>query len=290
MTPSTKIVCPSCAKALLFRGPSPEGKTFKCPGCATMFRVPISERTCDDANEEAPSPRPRPARPAAPAESIADTRDRLAARPRKEDDDETSFEEREERSERRRKPKRKQSSSVLLWSLLGGGCLGLLLCGGGVGLVLYSVLGRSPTWKEFSPPNGRFTATFPGTPKLQTKQAMGQPIQLYILELGWGGQFAYSVAYNDLSVDAEAMVAKAVLEGAARGLGGNIKSQKDIRLQGHPGKEVVVEMQQDGVTMVLTNRIYVVKNRLYQVLVAGVKGKEPPASFTRFLDSFKLKE
>jgi hypothetical protein len=285
MTPSTKIVCPSCAKALIFRGPSPEGKVFKCPGCATTFRVPSSTHPDDDEDEGA-SP---PTRPTAPAESISDKPDRLPARPSWEEDDETLPQERQERSQRRRKPKRKKSGSVLLWGLLGGGCLCLLLCLGGGGAVAYLIWGHSPSWKEFSPPDGRFTATFPGTPKLQTKQAMGQTIQMYILELSWG-QFAYSVAYNDLGVDAEAMGGKAVLEGAARGLGGNIKSQKDLRLQGHPGKEVVVEMQQGGITMVLTNRIYVVKNRMYQVVVAGVKGKEPPASFPRFLDSFKLKD
>jgi hypothetical protein len=66
------------------------------------------------------------------------------------------------------------------------------------------------------------------------------------------------------------------------------KNQRTIQLNGHPGKEVTVEVQQNGVPVVLTDRIYVVKSRMYQVIAAGVKGKEPPAPYAQFLDSFRL--
>lgn len=262
MTPSTKIVCPSCEKALMFRGPSPEGKSFKCPSCTKVFRVPVSSDPAGDEAEDVPPPRPSAARAALPPESISEDRDRRAGRSSREEDEETFSEEQEERRAPRRERKRKKSGSALLWVLLGGGGFLLLLCMGVVGLVAYSLWGSEPTWKDFSPPEGRFTATFPGTPKLKPQQGMGQSVQMYILEMGWRGQFAYSVAYNDLGVDAEAMGGKAVLDGAAKGMGGKILSQKDIRLQGHPGKEVVLEMEESGVTLVLTNRMYVVKKRL----------------------------
>jgi hypothetical protein len=286
MSPSTKIICPSCDKALLFRGPSPEGMAFKCPGCATVFRVPSLDRTGSPTNEEdeMPVPRQRTARMTPPVDAIADTRDRLAARQRREEE---SSEETEDNRARPRRRKAKKSSTLLIVGLVGGGLFLLLICTGVVGALVYKF--ASVSWQDFSPPGGRFTARFPGKPKPQTQQAAGQTVQMYIAELGWG-QFAYSVAYNELNVDAEAMGANVVLDGAARGMGGTIKSQRDIRHKGHPGKEVTVEMQQNGVTMVLTNRIYVVKTRMYQIIVAGVKGKEPPASYAQFLDSFSVQE
>jgi hypothetical protein len=273
----TKLTCPHCAKTLAFRGPSPEGKAFKCPGCATVFRVPVAPVAAvtaqatkarakplpSDEEDEAPRRRQRPAHVSIPPEE-------------------------EEERERPRKRKRKKSNVLLIVGLAGGGVF-FLLCTGVLGLIVWAVASSAPSWKEFKSPEGRFTATFPGAPKQQTQNVAGQPMKVFIVELG-GGDFAYSVLYNDIGANVEALGAKALLSSVANGMGGNVKSKKEIQLKGHPGMEVTMEMRERGVLLELTDRIYLVKGRLYQVMVAGVKGKTPPASFTQFLDSFQIQE
>lgn len=285
MLAETKIPCPLCDKEMLYRGPSPEGKSFRCPSCAQIFRVPVSERAAD-AGEEADAPRQRMERPAPAREAIAEQHNRPAMRPyRDEEDDQDRYEEREERRPRRRA--RKSGGGLLIFGLVGGGIFVLLLCSGLAGFAIYKFAAVS--WQEFSPPGGNFTATFPGKPKHQQQHAMGQAIEMYVVELR-AGQFAYSVAYNELGANAEHVGADLILDGAANGLGGKILNQRKIQINGHPGREVTAEVLQNGVTLVLTDRIYVVKSRMYQVIVAGVKGKEPPAPYAQFLDSFRVKE
>jgi hypothetical protein len=72
-------------------------------------------------------------------------------------------------------------------------------------------------------------------------------------------------------------------------LSGKLVLETRKSLEDYPGRELVVDMKMsDGTDGVMKARIYLVKNRLYQVMALVSKGDEDDVSITKFLDSFKL--
>jgi hypothetical protein len=72
-------------------------------------------------------------------------------------------------------------------------------------------------------------------------------------------------------------------------LSGKLVLETRKSLEDYPGRELAVDMKMsDGTDGVMKARIYLVKNRLYQVMVLADKEDEDAGTITRFLDSFKL--
>lgn len=142
---------------------------------------------------------------------------------------------------------------------------------------------------------GKFTAEFPGSPKEQS-QAMPTPlgtITAYIV--GYESRSAaYMVMYADYPQShVQSTSADEILDGACDGAASNINgrviSKTPITIGNHPGRELRVSATHEGKQVEVRNRVYLVGNRLYQVLVTSAPGGTQDSTANRFVDSFKLK-
>ena len=84
------------------------------------------------------------------------------------------------------------------------------------------------------------------------------------------------------------------LDGACQGMVSEAQlvtlSKVPITLNGHPGREVTFDSQpgRPGGKVVGRARLYLVGNRLYQVLIAGPDGRVSPETIDSYLNSFAL--
>jgi len=149
-------------------------------------------------------------------------------------------------------------------------------------------------WKSFSPKDGGFTVLFPGTPTEHKKSIStpGGPLEVlyYELELpGEDGKFlvGYSeVAASSIKAGTEDKRLDNARDGALSSTKGKLKREKSLLLDNtYPGRELVIEIE--GKATVLL-RLYAVKNRLYQVVVAGSVERVTSQDAAKFLSSFKL--
>ena len=107
------------------------------------------------------------------------------------------------------------------------------------------------------------------------------------------GQESWAVVYADYpeevvqASDPDAMLDGAVA-GAASNVGGEVVSKAEIALDGSPGRECTISLVQNGQDMVLRARIFLVGNRLYQIMVIVPKGEENSQEIDSFLQSFQL--
>jgi hypothetical protein len=152
---------------------------------------------------------------------------------------------------------------------------------------------RADEWKEFSSAEGRFAVEFPGTPQ-QAKQPMPTKVgtlDAKITMLALPDNVFYGVFYLDYPKAAlEHSTADDLLDGARdsavkRVKGGRLDAEEKIALAGSPGRQLGIDAPGD---LRLTVRMYLVKNRLYQVISSVARTKEKQADPRRFLDSFRL--
>lgn len=148
-----------------------------------------------------------------------------------------------------------------------------------------------PTWKEFSSDDGKFSVLMLGTPREETTQVGGKPFRSYSCQLQ--KDTAYRVIYADIPDETlkkeEPDYTGKFLDDACRGLEGRFKgefkSAKRISVGEYPGREVEIAAPDN---VYYRARVYLVKNRYYQVLAQGPKGTIDAEPTTKFLDSFKV--
>ncbi len=148
-------------------------------------------------------------------------------------------------------------------------------------------------WKKFSGDSGRFSVELPGEPKQQKQDVQTDAgkitITMYIVEVGNGGYF---VALSDFpaalvqAADPEVLLANA-RDGAVRNVRGKLVSDKAITLGEHQGREIQFEADNPAGKIVGRARLYLVGNRLYQLLVVG-QGAEALEQSGKFFGSFRL--
>lgn len=153
-------------------------------------------------------------------------------------------------------------------------------------------------WENFSPADAGFSVSMPGKPTASNQEvptASGQIINhLYMLQLE---QSVYIVTYADFPrPTSDPAMIKAMLDrardSATKATGGELKDEKEIKLDGNPGREWFVRFP----SSLARARAYWVRNqRLYQAIVMMPEGKDADAERAReammakFLDSFALK-
>lgn len=153
--------------------------------------------------------------------------------------------------------------------------------------------GFIPAWEEFTSEEGGFTVMMPKTPTHETSEiptAIG-PVTMHTFSASNNNKWAYMVIYSDY--DAESVSAadpSTMLEGARDGvmkqLGGKIVIDRDLTIGGYPGKEV--EVVTSDKQFRCRARLFLVDNRLYQV-IAVVPGKAKlTKDAEKFLESFKI--
>ena len=152
-----------------------------------------------------------------------------------------------------------------------------------------------PKPKLLTSEGGGFEIMTPITLKEETQNAPS-PIGNITVHMysGERDNSAYVVGYSDYP---EALIkmspADTLLDGARDGaiksFHGKITEEKKITLDGNPGREFNVDARlKEKIDANMKARIYLVKNRLYQVLVVGEKGKLSTADMDSFVESFKL--
>jgi len=286
-----EISCPGCGATLGISDAmmdSVTGGVIRCGGCHTI--VHVDPRSGTDVPE--------------PSEPRGDDSDR----PRYRDDgrDERGRFDDEDRPRRPRHESRadddydrpKKKSGCGMWVIILGivGVLGLGCCGGG-GFLIYKFAG-DPKWEPFASPDGRWSADFPGKPKMETKPIGGGASgnnTFYGAQRMFGRE-AFGVASADLDPVGVRIASHETL--LNEGLNGILTgpqnareiSRRNLKMAGADAKELTVDVNdpQNGKGRMVV-RIFIVENRLYTLVAVkmGPSGKDPPDA-QRFFDSFRL--
>jgi hypothetical protein len=274
------VACSSCQVKLNI----PEsvlGKKARCPSCHEVFTAESATKPIPvlDVVDEGNIADRQPGRP------VSDL-SRVKMRPVDDDFD------------RRRKPRSvaKSGSRLVLWLVLGG--IGLLALGGmGVAGIVYLVF-RDRTipdseWREFSPAGANYSVLMPGTPTLDNAALNGAPGNKYVLNYRQGA-LALVVAHIDLPglpVDQATlkMLSDAEKDQLLQKVQGKLVYDKEIRLNGHLGKEFEIEAK-DRTKML--QRVYLAnhaaKARIYLVMIAETPLYSRASNRDKFLGSFKI--
>src|SRR5262249_33927006 len=129
-------------------------------------------------------------------------------------------------------------------------------------------------WKEFTSKEGGFAVLLPGTP-VEQRQLVKTPVgsvdvHLFVVDPE-GAPGAYVVGYSDfpevaLNDGGAQKRLDNARDGAVAQVKGKLKSEKKIKLKGVPGRELHIEVNDKTAVRL---RLYVVQNRLYQVMSIG---------------------
>lgn len=144
-------------------------------------------------------------------------------------------------------------------------------------------------WVVFSPEGGGFSVMLPGEPTQGSlrRDAAAGPATSLLYEVTSGG-LKYVVSYTDYPFSAEGAERDKLLDMGAEagitGAGGKVASNKPISLGDHPGREVKGETK----GFLYQSRVYLVKQRLYLLIVWQPPGGGGSEEADKFLDSFKL--
>ena len=144
-------------------------------------------------------------------------------------------------------------------------------------------------WPKFKSTEENFTISMPGEPRQERNSGRGP--------FG-NGHHIYSIESNGVSYTVSNSVfenpptqpkdIKRVLDFARDVVltvtSGKLLSDKDISVEGYPGREVRIEKDKK----VWTLHAYVVKGRMYQLMTTEPKAKEQSPDTAKFFDSFKL--
>jgi len=157
---------------------------------------------------------------------------------------------------------------------------------------------------EFKSADGGFSVRTPVplTESLTTSNPVlssdGKSVALTVHQFGGSkAGLYYSVNYNDypewvFTIGARPAVVEGLLGSAGLGLtklnNGKLLLETKIALGPHPGREVLVEFQQQGQKAIAKARYYVVGRRLYQIMVLAPSGKGGMSDIDSYLGSFQL--
>lgn len=162
-------------------------------------------------------------------------------------------------------------------------------------LLMAACNGNQAQLEEFSSPTGAFTIATP-VPLEATQESVQTPvgpIEIHTFQAETEDS-AYVVAYSDYPAaivtesDPE-MLLNSSRDGAISNVGGTLVSEEAIEIDGNPGRSLVISTGEGTAEpAVINSRIYLVDNRLYQILVVTPEGAEQPAVTDGFLESFDL--
>jgi hypothetical protein len=143
---------------------------------------------------------------------------------------------------------------------------------------------------EFRCPEGKFRVLVPAKPKTQTLNVGGVSARVYTAENPEGG---YAVAYADLPIPAGEPLetTRKRLLGARtemiRNIDATLKGESAVTLDGkYPGLEVRAELPY--LKGIVRGRVYLVGQRMYQIVAIGTPAWVNSAGATRFLNSLTL--
>jgi hypothetical protein len=145
--------------------------------------------------------------------------------------------------------------------------------------------------------DGAYAFRFPGQPKLveQKHRIANVLVDIHLAAYTTPGGTAYIVAYFDVPQAAfDKASTDILLDSAVQGavaLGGwTVTSKKAIKLGEHPGRDVTGDVTARGAPELGYGRmrLYLVENRLYQIVLLGSQSKVSADDFEACLDSFEI--
>ncbi len=150
-----------------------------------------------------------------------------------------------------------------------------------------------PEWKEFTDKETGFSVLFPGEPKRMPDQtiktALGDvPLKIFLAELGRDTVYMVMVSdYPEGSI--KKGVEDRILDGARDGILGKLKGKplvdEKIKLGTNPGRAIQVDAPTVGI---YRTNIYLVKDRLYQVVILAPRETVASKETDKYFESFKL--
>jgi predicted Zn finger-like uncharacterized protein len=147
--------------------------------------------------------------------------------------------------------------------------------------------GPAPTddGKEYTSEEGRFRVRFPGTPAVAD---VGRSRSTW-LDTPAG---TFAVVCTDLTMTELAQGPKAVVDRASELMKKHYQAEdlKPIDLGGHPGAEMLLHKQKDGVPVDEAYRLYVVKGRQFELMLTMPKGTLDRAKARQFFETFRVLE
>ncbi len=144
-------------------------------------------------------------------------------------------------------------------------------------------------WTTVSSAEGGFQVEMPTAPELarHTAESAAGPLEFTIYGSQLAGS-AYQVAWVDYppgTVADPAEVLEAARDGAVAQMAARLVRSESIEIEGHPGLEF--EFDVEG-RLAGFARMFLVGDRLYQLLLAKEPGDLPGSVGARFLESFRL--
>jgi hypothetical protein len=129
----------------------------------------------------------------------------------------------------------------------------------------------------------------PNKPQEQTQNQKDVKLNIVAAEVG---PSAYFVGYADFPNKVQESEIQTGLiqsvKGAMTNLQGEIKTDKETKLDGYPCRDFDGVGKIDKVEINIKGRFCFVENRLYQVFALGDKTKISAADVDKFIESFKL--
>jgi hypothetical protein len=159
-------------------------------------------------------------------------------------------------------------------------------------LIALALTGHPTSWKNYQSKSGRFAVMLPGRPVSQAMSinTPSGPLELRIFaSQPVPGSTSFGVGYGDLPRDlALKRPASVTLDGARNGavanIHGRLLSSRNITLAGHPGREFRARVASG----IYASRIYLVGQRLYQVIATTPQEQADSTDVARFMTSFKV--
>jgi hypothetical protein len=143
-------------------------------------------------------------------------------------------------------------------------------------------------WKTFTSHEHGFSVSFPDEPEKTVKQGPGGDTTYFLVGVE-GGLITYAVMVLESPVDLSPEAMKG-LDGAVAQFGKAVKSRSDVQIKGYPGIELALEIEKPNGPLDVTQRTYIVKKSMYQVMAGSIPSKKDATQSQRFLDSFTLLE
>lgn len=166
--------------------------------------------------------------------------------------------------------------------------LGILLLG--VAAIAQNGGPGDPAPAPFTSKDGGFSIAMPGTPTIsfQQKETPAGTIINKIFQV-IGEDKVNSVICTDypgeINGDQEAFL-NGVLQGLSQSTGGQLLTQKNIQVEGCPGRQVMLKLPLG----LLHSRYFLKGKRIYQIVQLQMKGKDAPEEFDQYAASFRTSE
>jgi len=169
----------------------------------------------------------------------------------------------------------------------------------GLGLFWKLGHGRSANfaWHEYNSKDESYSVTMPTKPAhvVQKYPSMFGETKVNMMMADMQDRGAFLVGHSDYTDDFAEMSGEELLDLASQNVanepGTKVLSQKSISLDGHPGLELELKMDQiKGKSRTIARFYWVAPKRIYMMFASVPTSPEMEAQLSRFLDSLKIRK